>query len=461
MSTMPPRLNAKLKPFWRTRARNRVLYGGRSSSKSWDAAGIAVQFARMATLRILCTRQFQNKITESVYTLLKIQIERFGVQHEFDITKNSIKHKVTGSEFLFYGLWRHIDEVKSLEGIDICWIEEAHNLTPSQWEILEPTVRKQGSQFWIIFNPRYADDFVYKRFVRSPPPNTVTQLINYPDNPFLSDTILAVINAAKDEDPEEFEHIYLGIPRESNDRVVVKRSWIMAAIDAHKTVKPKSGTWRGNITVGYDVADDGSDTNATTGMDGSVAVDLDEWKADTDELTKSTKRTLATAKRLGAHSIGYDSIGVGAGTGSTLNELKWRKHFKFNAGGGVADPEKRYARADKVKNKDYFSNIKAQAWWSVADRLRNTYLAVTKPNEYQFDAAEMISISSECDSRLLDKLIDELATPLRDFDKAGKVMVESKKDLAKRDVLSPNIADSFIIANSRGILARRSTREKL
>lgn len=461
MTTMPPRLNPKLKKFWRTRARNRVLYGGRASSKSWDAAGIAVQFARMARIRVLCTRQFQNKITESVYQLLKIQIERFGLLHEFEITNNTIRHKLTGSEFMFYGLWRHIDEIKSLEGIDICWIEEAHNLTEAQWEILEPTVRKQGSQFWIVFNPRFADDFVYKRFVRNPPPNTVKQLINYTDNPFLSGTMLAVIDAAHDEDPEEFEHVYLGIPRESNDRVVIKRSWIMAAVDAHKTVKPLSGSWVGNITLGYDVADDGNDKNATTAMDGSVAIHLDQWKADTDELMKSSKRVHSLAKELGAHQIGYDSIGVGAGTGSHLNESGWRKHFKFNAGGGVADPDKRYARADKVKNKDYFSNIKAQTWWSVADRLRNTYLAVTKPDEYQFDAAEMISISSECDSKLLDTLIDELATPLRDFDKAGKVMVESKKDLAKRDVKSPNLADSFVIANSRGILARRSTREKL
>lgn len=449
-----PRLNPELKLFWRTRARNRVLYGGRSSSKSWDAAGIAVQFSRMAKIRVLCTRQFQNKITESVYTLLKIQIERFGLQDEFDITNNGIKHKTTGSEFLFYGLWRHIDEIKSLESIDILWVEEAHNLTAAQWEILEPTIRKEGSQCWIIFNPRFATDFVYKHFVTSPPPDTIVKLINYTDNPFLSNTILKVIDAKKNDDFEEYQHIYLGVPRDNDDKTIIKRSWVMAAIDAHKTVKPSGGSWLGTGRVGgYDVADDGNDKNALTVMDGSVCTLINEWKADTDELFKSSKRVYNVVKLLGCVSLGYDSIGVGAGTGGHLNELNYRSHFRFNAGAGVAYPDKKY-KDTKLTNREYFSNLKSQAWWRVAERFRNTYLAVVKG--YEFHADDMISLSSECDARMLNEMVDELSTPFKDFDKAGRVAVESKKDLDKRDIASPNKADSFIIANSRGLTALRS-----
>lgn len=449
-------LNPVLSDFWRTPARNRVLHGGRSSSKSWDAAGMAVCMAQFCKIRILCTRQFQNKISESVYTLLKIQIERFGLADQFTITKNSIRHNTTGSEFLFYGLWRHIDEIKSLENIDICWIEEAHNLTAAQWEILEPTVRKQGSQFWIVFNPRFATDFVYKRFVVNPPPDTIIRQINYTQNSFLSDTILKVINAAKDEDFDEYQHIYLGVPRDDDDRVVIKRSWVQAAIDAHKSVKPLNGTWFGPKTVGYDVADDGYDKNATTSMFGSVCINLDEWKANTDELDKSASRALSTCKRISGNSIGYDSIGVGAGTGAHLNQLKFHNHFKFNAGGKVNHPDRKY---EGVINQEFFSNIKAQTWWLTADRFRNTFLAVNKGK--QFNSSDMISLSSDCDSSLLSKLIDELSTPRRDFDLAGKVKVESKKDLDKREIDSPNLADSFIIANSKGMLAGRSLKEMM
>ena len=452
MEAVNPTLNKALKEFWLSPSRNKVLYGGRASSKSWDASGFATFLSDNYRLRFLCVRQFQNKIEESVYTLLKIQIERFGLSKKFRILDNKIINLRTGSEFLFYGLWRSIDEIKSLEGIDVLYIEEGHNLTEEQWKILEPTIRKAGSQVWILFNPRLVTDFVYKRFVLNPPQNTVSRKINYDENPFLSETMLQVIEATKAEDYEEFQHVYLGVPREDDDSVLIKRSWISACIDAHLKINPASGNWLGGITVGYDVADDGADKNATTVMNGSVCVALDEWKAGEDKLQQSAARVRNTALKYEANRIGYDTIGVGAGTGSTLNAMGYEDHFKFNAGGSVAHPERKRDK-ETVKNKDFFSNLKAQSWWDVADRFLNTYQAVTKGDT--FDADKMISISSECDSKLLDKLIDELSTPKRDFDNAGKVKVESKKDLAKREVPSPNIADSFVIANSYGLCASK------
>ncbi len=452
-------LNPVLRPFWAAQARNRILHGGRMSSKSWDAAGYAIFLAQRIKINVLCTRQFQSNVSESVYALLVGQIWRFGLQDQFDVTNSRIRHLRTGSEFIFKGLWRHIDEIKSLEGMDICWIEEAHNLTAKQWEILEPTIaRKQGAQFWIIFNPRFATDFVYKRFVTKPPPNTIVQEINYVDNQFLSETALEVIQAAKDEDYEEFQHIYMGVPRDSDDGVVIKRSHIMAAIDAHKEIIPSQGIWGGRGTIGYDVADDGNDQNATTSMDGSICIHLDEWKGNTDELFESSQRVHRTANELGAELIGYDSIGVGAGTGSHLKNDGWKvaKTFRFNAGGKVHKPDRHYKNS-KIPNKEFFCNIKAQAWWLLADRFRNTFNALNKGKPFKAD--EMISISSDCDSKLLNQLIDELATPLRDEGSDGKMKVESKKDLKRREVDSPNIADSFIIANARSMVARRSLKE--
>lgn len=443
-------MNPTLRDFWLTPARNRVLYGGRSSSKSWDAAGFAVFLAQQCRCRFLCTRQFQNKIDESVYSLLKLQIERFGLTDQFTILQNKIIHNRTGSEFLFYGLWRHIDEIKSLEGIDVLWIEEAHNLTPEQWEILEPTIRKEGSQVWVIFNPRLSTEFTYRRFVIDPPPNTVKRKINYDENPFLSDTMLRIIEAAKERDFEEYEHIYLGVPRENDESSVIKRSWIQAAIDAHKKLKFEP---RGMRRIGFDVADSGQDKCANVATHGSVTFWADEWKAAEDELLKSCTRTYESAQRLSA-SIDYDSIGVGASSGAKFAELNAGKtpaerieYRKFNAGAGVAHPDKEYQ--PKVKNKDMFANLKAQAWWLVADRFRNTYNAVHRGHEFPDD--QLISISSDCPH--LEKLIDELATPKRDWDNAGRVMVESKKDLAKPNrkggpAPSPNLADAFIMSHA-------------
>jgi phage terminase large subunit len=418
--------------------------------------------------RFLCVRQFQSKISASVYTLLVDTIERFGLRDEFKVTDTTISHVRTGSEFLFYGLARNLNEIKGLEGIDVCWIEEAQFLTKNQWEILEPTVRKEGSQFIVVFNPQFATDFAYQRFVLNPPPGFIVRKINYDENPFLSKTMLDVIAAAKDEDEDDYAHIYLGVPLEDTEGSVIKRSWIEASIDAHIKLGFEA---EGAKVIGFDVADSGDDKCALVYRHGSVALWSDEWKAQEDELLKSCSRTFQAAAERGA-KINYDCIGVGACAGAKFDELNKTRHpserirySKFNAGAAVDKPEAFYTRdaQGRIKNKDYFSNLKAQTWWTVADRFRNTYNAVHHGETFPVD--EMISISSDMPN--LEKLKTELSTPKRDFDANGRVKVESKKDLAKPTRLggpvpSPNIAEAFIAAYSQaGQSALKITAEML
>lgn len=454
-------LNPALRPFWQAKARNRVLIGGRASSKSWDAAGFATFLTDNYKLRVLCVRQLQNKIEESVYALLKIQIERFGLNDRFRILDSKILNSSTGSEFMFYGLWRHISEIKSLESVDILWIEEGHSLTAEQWKILEPTIRKAGSQVWIVFNPDLATDFAYQRFVVNPPPDTVVRLINYNENPFLSDTMMKIIEAAKAESQlngdNEFAHIYLGEPREDDDSVIIKRSWIRAAVDAHVHLGLSIS---GSKRIGFDVADSGADKCATTYAHGAVVLHADMWKAGEDELLKSCTRVYGQARERGA-AITYDSIGVGASAGAKFGELNSElkdtrrvTYGKFNAGGAVWRPDSKYA--EQVLNKDMFSNIKAQAWWLLADRFRNTFNAMRDhvaglPRRFKDD--ELISLASGLPH--LELLITELSTPRKDADNNGKTKVESKKDLAnpKRHggpVPSPNLADALVMTFAPG-----------
>lgn len=436
-----PTLNPALRDFWTTKARNKVLKGGRASSKSWDAAGIAVFLASKYKLRFLCVRQIQNKISESVYSLLKIQIERFGLSEEFDIIQNSIRHKYTGSEFMFYGLWRNPDEIKSIENVDILWSEESHAMTQEQWKILEPTIRKQGSECWIIFNPDLTTDFIYKRFVLNPPPNTIVRHINYDENPFLSDTMRQIIEAAKIEDEELYNHVYLGHPREDSEESIIKRPWVEACIDAHKKlgIDPT-----GANKLGFDIADDGGDTNATVLAKGILSVEIREWKAKEDELMDSSHKAYRQAVEHGA-IIQYDCIGVGASAGGhfkrfNADENRNITYLKFDAGAGVMQPDREYQ--PQVKNKDYFLNLKAQTWWSVADRMKETYNAVTKGMDY--DPENIISIDSGIDH--IDELIEQLCIPRKDKNAQYKNKVESKDDMRKRGIPSPNIADAFIAA---------------
>jgi len=431
--------NPALKDFWRTKCRNRVLYGGRNSTKSWDAATEAIKLTNKYKLKFLCTRQFQNRISDSVYNLLVATIERLNMRSRFLVLKNSIINKYTGSEFVFYGLWGNVDEVQSLEGIDRCWIEEAHSLKQEQWEILDPTIRKNGSEIWIVFNPKLITDFAYQNFIVNPPDDTLIRKINYDENIFISDTSLKIIEETKRKDPEKYAHIYLGEPLTDDDAAIIKLSWVEAAIDAHIKLNMD---FSGAKCVGYDVADGGKDKNATSEFDGSLCTGIDEWSAKHDELGKSAARAHKTALKNNATII-YDTIGVGAGTGSLLNDMLYSNHLKFNAGGKVNKPTKKY---EGVRNKDFFSNIKAQMWRRVSDRFLNTFNFVTKGEECRVE--DMISISSDCQH--IDRLKYELSSVLKDYDKMGKEKVESKDDLLKRGIVSPNLADSFIMGSILG-----------
>lgn len=442
-----PRPNPNLKDFWTQRTVNgqpirfRILYGGRDSTKSTDAAIRSTWLAYRGQIRVLCTRMYQNRIEESVYTSIKKQIHRFGLSQHFEIQRSKI-YSDTGSEFLFYGLARNIEEIKSIEDIDILYIEEGQSLTEDMWDILEPTIRKEGSEIWIVFNPLYRTDFVWRKFVEDPPDNALVRKINYHENPFLSETSEVTIQQRKDLDYEAYEHIYEGIPKEDEDDIIIKRAWIQAAVDAHKKlgIVPT-----GMKRIGYDVADSGSDKNATAKRYGILIKELDQWSGGQDELMKSTKRVYNEAVK--GYHVMYDSIGVGAGVGSNINEINKNRgkqvdHYAFNAGGKVVNPEQEYMEGTGVKNKDHFKNLKAQAWMLLADRFRLTYNAVTKDAEY--DESDIISISSECD--YLEMLITELSTPKKEYDNAGRMKVESKDKLLKRGVKSPNLADSVVMA---------------
>jgi phage terminase large subunit len=445
-----PSLNPNLKAFWKTKSDLKVLKGGRASSKTWDAAGFAIFLASHYKVKFLCMRQFQNKIKESVYAILKIQIERFGLKDQFEVLASEIRHKTTGSSFHFYGIHRDIAEIKGFEGADIGWIEEGEGLTKEQWEVIEPTIRSEGAECWILYNPRLVSDYV-EEFENDPENGVLVHQINYDENPFLSSTMIRKIERMKAKDYEQYQHIYLGIPLTDDDDVVIKRSWIEAAIDAHIKlgIKP-TGVKR----IGFDVADSGKDLCAQVFTHGIVTSWGELWQGKEDELLISSKRVYAKAFETGS-CINYDSIGVGSGCGAKFDEMNDARkldngytkisYSKFIAGAKVDKPDRLYIDSEdaKVTNEDFFENLKAQAWWNIADRFRNTYNAVVKGEK--FDESDLISISSSIGD--LKTLVTELSTPKRKFSKAGKVMVESKDDLKKREVASPNYADAFIMSN--------------
>jgi phage terminase large subunit len=165
-------------------ARYKVVYGGRGSGKSWTVARLLVALCVAKPIRVLCARETQRSITESVHKLIKDQIDYLGAQEFFQITENKISC-VNGSEFSFAGIRQQgVANLKSYEGVDICWVEEAQVVTKRSWDVLIPTVRKPGSEIWITFNPELDTDETYTRFVLSPPTDSIVIKCNYAHNPW-------------------------------------------------------------------------------------------------------------------------------------------------------------------------------------------------------------------------------------------------------------------------------------
>lgn len=437
------KLNPHLKDFWKEKSQIKVLYGGRMSSKTEDTAGVLAFIASHYKVRVACLRRFQNKIDESVYKTLKRKINGDEyLKPMFDINTTSIKSS-TGSEFIFMGIQRNLEEIKGLDDIDITWIEEAEKLSEEQWNLIRPTIlRKEGSFAVLVFNPNLDTDFVYREFVAQKHENVIVEKINYEDNPFLSESAKDLIRIDSQKlDEDEFNNMYLGIPKAESDSALIKRAWLYACIDAHKKLNVEV---LGQKFIGYDIADSGADKNAMALRKGILLEHIEQWKGKEDELDKSHIKVFNKAREHDAF-IHYDSIGVGAGAGSKFRELNEGgasiKYARFNAGSSVEQPKKKYGNTE-IKNKDMFSNLKAQVWWDIADRIRDTYNAVTKGLPIEADS--IISISSEIDC--IDDLIIELSSPLKDTDETGRVKVESKDDLAKRGIKSPNLADAFIMA---------------
>jgi len=440
------KLNSELKDFWRTRSQIKILYGGRMSSKTMDTAGVLAFMATKYKIRVACLRRFQNKLSESVYSTLKRTIlDDERLKNEYRITETSIKSRI-GSEFIFMGIQRNLEEIKGLDNISITWIEESEQITQEQWDLIRPTVLREDNSFCLlIFNPRLVTDYVWKEFVVKSHDNVLVKKINYTENPFLSNSAKQLILA--DEailDKEDFEHIYLGEPKANDEESIIKRVWIMAAIDAHTKLNIEPS---GIKVIGFDVADDGGDSNSTVSRYGLLTTEITEWNAKEHELNKSAIRVYNQAKAINAEII-YDSIGVGAGVGSKIKELNDNgiddiKFHKYNAADAIRFPEKFYM--PKVKNKDFFANLKAQSWWTIADRFKATYNAVE--NNELIDPDEIIAIDSGVDN--LEKLITELSIPRKDYDNNGRVKVESKKDLKKRGIASPNcfVAGTLVLTS--------------
>jgi phage terminase large subunit len=164
-------------------ARYKVIYGGRGSAKSWGVARALLILGTWKPTRILCTREFQNSLPESVHRLLTDQVAGLGLSDFYTVQKNMITGR-NGTVFVFAGLKHNISKIKSFEGFDRVWVEEGQTVSRHSWDVLIPTIRRPGSEIWVTLNPDLEEDDTYQRFVVRPLPGSIVQPVNWRDNPW-------------------------------------------------------------------------------------------------------------------------------------------------------------------------------------------------------------------------------------------------------------------------------------
>ena len=199
--------------------RYKVYYGGRGSSKSWSVARALLLQGYARPLRILCAREIQRSISDSVHKLLSEQLSILGLDGFYTITRDAIRG-ANGTEFIFKGLRMNPQEIKSTEGIDLCWVEEAQAVSAESWDVLIPTIRKPKSEIWLTFNPLDENDPTYQRFILHAPKDALVCKVNYDGNPAFPDVLRKEMEWLKERDYESYLHIWEGEVRKHSNAVI-------------------------------------------------------------------------------------------------------------------------------------------------------------------------------------------------------------------------------------------------
>ena len=206
--------------------RYKIIYGGRGSGKSYAVADALLLISTTKKCLILCGREFQNSIRDSVHSLLRQRIEALELREEFEISYDEIRHISTNSRFIFKGLRMNIDSIKSMAGITHLWIEEADTLSKSSWDVIRPTIRENESEIWATLNPKYKTDILYKEFIDSQKlDNAYIVKVNWDSNRFFPEVLKDEMEKDKLKDYELYRHIWEGECLLNSNAQIFKGKW--------------------------------------------------------------------------------------------------------------------------------------------------------------------------------------------------------------------------------------------
>jgi hypothetical protein len=391
-------------------ARYKVAYGGRGGSKSWGFARALLILGSKKQLRVLCAREFQNSIQESVHRLLSEQIESLGLSSVYEIQQARIIGK-NGTEFIFAGLKTDPTKIKSAEGIDICWVEEAEKLSSASWDVLIPTIRKPQSEIWVSFNPHLQTDSTYQRFIAAPPPDAVVVEVSFKDNPWFPEELEKERVHLKSVDPEAYLHIWEGQCLSVGDNQMIG---VEQAYAASERYYKEDQYMHAAKVIGVDVARYGGDRSVIYRRQGLMAFEPYVFKG-VDNMT------FASHVMEHINTWKPDGVMIDAGRGEgVIDRLRQVGHAvtEVNFGGKPINPK--------------YVNKRAEMWDTMALWIKER----------------------GCITRNTD-LIQDLTSPTYIFSNStNKFQVESKELIKARGGKSPDLADALALTFAMNVVPK-------
>ena len=442
-----------LVPLLVTPKRIKIAVGGRGGSKSICFGDAFMKFCADGE-KLMCAREYQNTIDDSVHSLISSRIDTHKAPG-FSVTGKSISH-ASGGSIVYKGLARNPENIKSIFGVKRGWIEEAQTLSDNTLEKLIPSIRESDSELWFSLNRGSSKDPISQRLLK-PYEREVQRYgfyedddiliieINYWDNPWFPEVLER--DRRRDEamlPKAKYDHIWRGHYADTVEDAIIEPEWFDACIDAHVKLGFQP---LGQERVAYDPADSG-DAKAVAYSHGSVVLDV--RSNDSGEIDTATDWATSFAIDRKPDTFTWDADGMGMGLKRQIAQAFEGKKViveAFRGSEGVDDPDKLYDRIDgEVKdpktNKETFTNKRAQYYWMLRDRMFRTYQAVEKNVYHSPD--ELISLSSDIEE--LDVLRSEACRIPRKYVPSGRIQLMSKPDMkSKLELDSPNMADAVMM----------------
>ena len=404
MERVTIKIAEKFRPLLTEHYRYKLYYGGRAGGKSYAFADCLLLLARQKKLFIACVREVQNSIKDSVYKLLKDRAEYYKFD-DFIFYEDRIENIVTGSKFVFKGLKdQNKQNIKSLEGVDICWCEESQAITKDSFEVLNPTIRKAGSELWFSMNRENENDAIWRAIAANPDDQTLVVKVNYYDNPFCPDEMKYLAEKCKADNLDDYMHIWEGEPISLGDYKLFNVK------DVREAMIPKMDSSTSPLVIGLDIARAGSDKTVFCLRKGRWVMKFEVIK-------------------------GYDTVEVADKLTNYIKELHPAKAFLDlgNSGAGVYDIMKARGFAGIVKGVNFGGKA-------------------IQPDRYKNKRAEMYATANEWIKQELpvqlpndDLLFEELTTIERVKVAGDTLQLEDKELFKKRIGRSPDRADAFVL----------------